>query len=109
MSQALQTRRRMIRSRGRQMTLRRAGTGGASVDLIGFASSYSPEQTQGAVSPGDQQVQILNDEIAAASWPAPPRKDDKLVLDGRTAAVKGAWPVHDGALLIGWRLWISGG
>ena len=100
----------MIRSRGRTMTLRRERKGGAPVEvtLIGFPRAYRPEEIQGGVQATDQQVEILNDEIAAAGWPAPPANPDRLVIDGRTSTVKGARPVYAGAELLGWSIWVTG-
>ncbi|WP_075800251.1 hypothetical protein [Roseomonas gilardii] len=111
MSQALQTRRRMIRSRGRSMVLTRQAKGATpavSVTLTGFPRTYRPEEIQGGVQANDQQVEILNDEIAAAGWPVPPGNPDRLVIDGRTSTVKGARPIYDGPALIGWSIWVSG-
>ncbi|MFT8245200.1 hypothetical protein [Roseomonas sp. BN140053] len=110
MSHHLEARRRTILTRGRPMTLRRERAGQAAlvVEVTGFARAYRPEEFQGGVQANDQQVEILNDEIAAAGWPAPPGNPDRLVMDGRTSTVKGARPVYAGAELIGWSLWVNG-
>ncbi|MFC0410941.1 hypothetical protein [Roseomonas elaeocarpi] len=111
MSHHLETRRRLIRSRGRTMTLIRQARGATpaiSLPLIGFPRAYRPDEIQGGVQANDQQVEILNDEIAAAGWPAPPANPDRLVIDGRTSTVKGARPVYAGAELLGWSIWVTG-
>jgi hypothetical protein len=71
---------------GRPMTLScLASTGrtAASVTVNGVAQGFKPEEFVGDVIRGDQRVQISDAEIAAASWPGPPRKGDKIVIDGR--------------------------
>lgn len=107
-SAALAARRHMIRTRGRLMSLRREGASPLAVDLMGFPRAYRPDEIEGGVVQGDQQVEILNDELAAAAWPSKPAHPDRLVIDGGTATVQGARPVYDGALLIGWSIWVRG-
>jgi hypothetical protein len=105
------TRRNHIRRRGRSMELRRltSTTAYTSVSLLGILRAYRPEQLAGDIRQGDAQVSVLADEIAAASWPAPPRVRDQLVIDAMVWAVQGAWPIFDGSSLIGWDLWVRGG
>lgn len=103
-------RRRAILARGRTMTLRRAaGPGVPQVDvsLVGFPRLYQPGEIEGAIQQGDQRVEILNEEIVAAGFPAP-GKGIWLVLDGRQVKVEGAMPVYEGAAVIGWSLWVRG-
>jgi hypothetical protein len=108
MGQMLETRRRMIRSRGHLMTLRKLVPNSQPIDvqLMGFARAYRPEEIQGAVKQGDQRVEILNDELEAAGFGAPahPQK----LIDGGTMTLGGAWPVREGAAVIGWSLWVTG-
>lgn len=101
------SRRGMLAARGRAMTLRR--TGQADLTVVGFATAYRPEQVAGAVRQGDQRVAITAIEIAAASWPGPPRPGDFLVVDGKTWAIEGAEPKHEGLVCAGFDLWIRGG
>ncbi|MCA3248788.1 MAG: hypothetical protein ING19_20825 [Azospirillum sp.] len=71
---------------GRPMTLSclaSTGRAAASVVVNGVAQGFRPEEMTGDVIRGDQRIQISNAEIAAASWPGPPRKGDKIVVDGR--------------------------
>ena len=78
------------------------------VTLQGFARSYNPEELVGGVMQGDQQVATLNDEIAAAAWPGPPARGDRLVIDGHATVLQGAMALFEGARLIGWNLWTRG-
>jgi hypothetical protein len=102
------SRRRIIGAKGRPMTLRRSGH--TDLSVLGTLTSYSPETIQvgGDVKQGDGKVNLLNDEIAAAGQPAP-RAKDQLVIDGKTWAVMGSFPVYDAASVIGWTLWVRGG
>ncbi|HEY0182350.1 MAG TPA: hypothetical protein VGC09_06025, partial [Rhodopila sp.] len=98
MASFLAGRRRMLATRGRPMTLRRANPadGGivpADLTVQGFLFPYAPERIAGPVRQGDAQVQMLADEIAAAGWPGPPRAGDWLVVDGATWLIQGANPV----------------
>ncbi|EHM01419.1 hypothetical protein HMPREF9946_02158 [Acetobacteraceae bacterium AT-5844] len=107
MSQLLRDRRAEIRRNGREMVLHRTGATPPSVTLLGFPRSYRPDELEGGVVQGDQQVETLNDELAAAGW-TQPATPDRLVIDGRSTTVQGARAVYDGALLIGWSLWVRG-
>lgn len=83
--------------------------GGASVTVQGLPYQYAPRDLVGGLMQGDQRVEILNDEIAAAGWPGPPGKPDRLLIDGRTSTLQGARPICEGSGLIGWSLWVRGG
>jgi hypothetical protein len=110
MGQMLETRRRMIRSRGRTMRLIRRATNGVpqqTVDLMGFPRLYRPGEIEGAIQQGDQQVEILADELDAAGFGAP-TTGHLLVLDGRQVTLQGARPIYEGADLIGHSLWVRG-
>ena len=109
MGQMLETRRRMIRSRGHRVVLRKLvpNADPADVQLVAFDRAYRPEEIQGAVKPGDRRVEILNDELAAAGWGAPSHPQ-KVIDGGRTATIGGAWPVREGETIIGWSLWVTG-
>lgn len=102
----LESRRRRLAVVGRPMSLRRQAV---AVTVQGSFRAYTPDQITGGIVQGDAQVSILDDEIAAAAWPGPPRRGDTMLIDGKTWALQGATPVHDGALLIGHDLWIRGG
>ena len=109
MSHHLDARRRQIRAKGRPMTLRRGpATAPIEVALTGFARDYRPEEVQGLVKQGDQRVEILDDEIAAAGWPSPPKNPDKLDIGGRMTTVQGAREIEVGGTRLGWSLWVTG-
>ncbi|EHM01153.1 hypothetical protein HMPREF9946_02228 [Acetobacteraceae bacterium AT-5844] len=108
MSQLLNSRRRQIRAKGRTMVLHRSGATPPSVTLLGFPRAYRPDELEGGVIQGDQQVEILADELNAAGWTDKPERPDRLVIDGRSTAVQGSRAVCDGALLIGYSLWVRG-
>jgi hypothetical protein len=102
-------RRALLRERGRSMSLRRAATPAAiAVQVLGYPRAYNPGELLAGVQQGDVRVEITNDEIAAAAWPAPPRNPDRLTMDARTYTVLGAFPVYEGSALIGWQLWCRG-
>lgn len=105
----LETRRRVLASRGWAMILRRLVPNADPVDvaLLGFARAYRPEEIQGAVKQGDLRVEILNDELSEAGWGAPAHPQ-KLIDGGRTRTVGSAWPVKEGEAVIGWSLWVTG-
>ena len=83
-----------------------ARPGGASVTVRGYPRSYQPHELVGGLMQGDQRVEILVEEIEAASWPAPPVKPDRLSLDGGDAMVMAATPVCEGETVIGYSLWV---
>jgi hypothetical protein len=102
-------RRALLRDRGRSMVLRRQASPAAlTVTVQGYPRAYSPGELQAGAQQGDLQIEILNDEIAAASWPAPPRNPDRILMDSRTYTVLGAFPLKEGETLFGWRLWARG-
>jgi hypothetical protein len=88
-----------------------------SVTLTGFVSPFTQSTTDakaasqsasfGVALIGNQSVRINNDEIAAAAWPAPPRRNDRVIFDGMPRTLQGADPVYEGAKLIGWTLWVA--
>lgn len=101
-------RRRQLAAKGRPMVLSRL-TPALSVTLQGKDNAFAPDQLQGGVQQGDLQVEILLDELQAASWPDRPRSPDKLTIDGRTYTVRDATLVSEGPTPIGWTLWVRGG
>lgn len=103
---ALDARRRQLARWGRTITLRRNGV--ADLPLLGVPHTYQPAELIGGIQQGDQRVAIGADEVAAAAWPAPPRKPDTVTIDGHSYVVQGATAVYDGSRLIGWNLWVKG-
>jgi hypothetical protein len=96
---------------GRAMTLqRRTGTATfTSVTVYGVTQNFDPDKIQGAVRQGDIRVVISNAEIAAASWPAPPRSGDFIVIDSKSWAVQGCDAKLLGSDVLAYELWVRGG
>lgn len=113
MGALLNSRRRMLAKDGRPMILSRpnpaSGSPPAPVTVQGYLFPFAPEKIAGALRQGDASVQILNDEIAAATWPGPPTAGDWLQIDGLTWLVQGSGPLFEGATLIGHSLVARGG
>lgn len=110
MGALLEGRRRMIRTHGRPMRLvrQRAGQPDRVVDLVGYPHGFAPDQLGNNLTPADQQVEILEDEVAAAGFPLPMTNPDRMLIDGRTSTVQSALPIFEGAERIGWRIWVRG-
>ena len=72
----------MIAAHGQPMTLRRIVTGVAPVDVTvaGFMSGATPAAPADSVQQQQREIRISNKEIAAAAWPGPPRKNDRIVV-----------------------------
>lgn len=96
-----------LRRQGRAMQLRRrTGTTASFTDapVYGRSRFYAPEEVTGAVIQGDRRIRIAQLDIAAASWPGPPRKLD--ILDGAT--IQGVETLYDGETLVGYVCWVRG-
>jgi hypothetical protein len=111
-------RRRLVNDNGRPMPLSRLITGSdppayQTVNVQAFSRGLVVATDQrgrvevrtiGVQMLGDEIIEILTDEIAAASWPAPPIRNDRVTWDGLSKTVQAAKPVYDATLLIGWSL-----
>lgn len=99
---------------GRPMILRRlAQAPGAAlvptdVSVYGTAKNYAPDQLVGAIIQGDTEVTLTNKEIAAAQWPGPPQKDDKIIIDGRQRNVMAVEPKYLGTEVLVYILQVRG-
>lgn len=105
MSLTAATRRQVLRT-GQAATLRRlVGTGAAQtatdVAVVAVVRGYRPDELAAGsgLQQGDRQAIITNDEIAAASWPGPPRKNDRLVLAGAVTTVQAVETRYLGAAI----------
>ena len=76
---------------GSPMTLTRLPS--TSVTVQGVARGYQVSEITGGIKQGDREVIISSAEITAATWPAPPRGGDQMLIGGRTFQVIGADPV----------------
>lgn len=68
------------------------------VSLRVFARQFRPQEivAGSGILQGDRMVIAHHAEIDAAQWPAPPRRDDKLLLDGRLLNVQSVETVRAG-------------
>lgn len=107
MAGLLASRRRFFARHARPMILRR--TGQADLPVQGVEAAFQPAQLTGDVRQGDSTIGLLPDEIVAASWPAPVRARDAIYVSGQTKQILGAWPLYDGPVFAGWKLWVRGG
>jgi hypothetical protein len=106
MGQMLETRRRMIRSRGRSLTITRgAASAGVNAAFQGFARAYSAGELSGGFQQGDMRLETL--ELPEPF--SPPLKGDRVTIDGRTWTVMGTAPVYEGSTLIGYSVSLKGG
>lgn len=75
---------------GQQVVLRRlTGTGLTPTDVTLFAvvRGYQPQDLVGMIAEGDRRVIMGNKAIVAASWPGPPKRDDQIVIDGKSTNI----------------------
>lgn len=96
-----------LRRAGRPMVLqRRIGTTSTFTEctVYGKDRGYQPNELVGGVIQGDRRIRIAQADIAAANWTGSPKAKD--YLDG--GAVQGVQPLHDGAELVGFVLWVRG-
>ncbi len=109
MGSLAESRRNLIVRFGRTMQLRRPVAGGqaTTVTITAFASRYTPGEIEGAIQQGDERVQILHEEIAAAGWNGV-RTSDWLLKDGKQQSIQGAIPGYEGSAVIGHVLWVRG-
>lgn len=85
---------------GETMTLLRPG--GATVTVYGKRHGAAVELVAGDRSQNTITVHISNREIAAAAWPGPPIKEDKLTMAGADYRLEAdadtRW--HDGVVVM---------
>ena len=100
---------------GRPMTLRRKTLSGTTqtntdVTVMAWSRDYDEgELVAGAgVMQGDTEVKLSNKEIAAAAWPAPPKKGDMLIFDSRNTIIQGVEQRYLGTALIAYVCHVRG-
>ncbi len=98
---------RMLERYGRSMTLRRMPSTDVTVQAArrGFNANGLP----GGQPQGQSEIVISNAEIAAAAWPGPPRKGDRLIESERTAVVLSVNTIWLGDAIDRHILTVSGG
>lgn len=91
---------------GRPMVLRRLAPGPnglqipLDVTIYGTPKNYRPDELVNGITQGDTEVTLTNAEIAAAQWPGPPRKNDKIVIDGKTRNIEAVEPKYLGTEIL---------
>lgn len=98
---------RMLARHGRPFTLRRLPS--TDVTVQGFRGGFDANNLPGGLPQGQSTVIIGNAEIAAAAWPGPPRKGDRLIEATRTAVVESVETIWLGAAIDRHILTVSGG
>ena len=73
---------------GETVTLRRPGTPDVDVTVKASIRRYAGADLVGGIIQGTAEVILSNRELAAASWPGPPRIGDKIVRDGKVLHVE---------------------
>lgn len=74
-----------------------------------FSAGALPGGLPGGNPQGFSVMRISNDEIAAASWPGPPRKGDRVIADGRICVVESCETRRKGEVVARHILKLSGG
>jgi hypothetical protein len=92
---------RLLAATGEDIVVRRI-TDGVNTDVGVRASvrAYSPEELVGGIIQGDSQVICSPTEMTAASWPLPPRANDKTVIQGKVRNVTAATPIYMNGTLV---------
>jgi hypothetical protein len=98
---------------GRPMVLRRnAWANGVAtptdVTIYGVTEGYAPQELVNGITQGDSLVKFSNAQIAAASWPGPPQKQDQLIADGRTRTILAVDPQYLGTEVLAWFCQVRG-
>jgi hypothetical protein len=66
---------------GETVTLRRSPSTDATVKAS--IRHYRADELVGSIQQGDAEVHVAAADAGLASWPAPPRRNDKLIRDGK--------------------------
>lgn len=102
---------RQIAAHGQPVTLRRMVTNGDPVDLAAaaFVRGYKPEELIGGVAQGDTMVTLSPSALVGSAFAANlPRRNDKLVVEGRLRNVEMADPVRLSGTLVRLNLQVRG-
>ncbi len=78
--------RRSLARRGQSVIVRRLPS--TDVTCQGFISRAEAIDIPGQQPQVRRELRIGNDEIAAAGWPGPPRKGDRVTTNGVTSMVE---------------------
>lgn len=92
----------MIGRYGQSLILRRLTVTGTpeqvkfDVALPGVVRAYKLEELIAGIIQGDREVTISDQEIAAAQWPGPPRRSDRVMIAGVETHVEAVNTVYVG-------------
>lgn len=77
---------------GQAMTLKR--TGEDDLTVRARVRDYAASELAGTIQQGDSHVILSPTEMTDASWPAPPKKGDRLLIGTRLCLVETVVPKH---------------
>lgn len=96
-----------MQAHGEAMTLKRAAV--SDLPLYGKRVGEPVEhEGEGTTIETEYTVKVSRQEMAAASWPEPPRNTDQLVIGGRTYRVLSARQLDDAGDVFGYNLRVVG-
>lgn len=106
MANHIAAQRRALVRNGLSITLKRVLTGVApvSVTCLAFMRDYAPHEIAGELMTGDREIIIGNEEIATASWPAPPAKDDRVTIGTEVLTVQKCETVRIGSIVARYKI-----
>lgn len=98
----------MISRYGQSVTLRRLPS--TDVALSAVVRGYAPHEIVpgGPVAQGDRLVRIGTAAIAAAAWPAPPHRDDKILLGSDVTTVRAVEALQVAGVVVEYVLQVRG-
>jgi hypothetical protein len=87
---------------GRPMKLRRLVPGGDPIEIIiqGTTDGATISRIIGAIVQSDTHVIFSNIDIAAQNWPGPPKRGDKMTIDGAIRTLQTSEPKYLGTEIL---------
>ena len=89
---------KVMRKVGRPMELRRTGV--PDVTVYGTTDGAVVSRLLGIITETGTHVIFSNAEIAAATWPGPPKKEDRIIVDGAPYKIAAVEPKYLGAEIL---------
>lgn len=85
-----------IAAEGRSVTLQRVATGVAPISITckAMVRGYKPAELVSGIVQGDMRIVVAAATLADAGWPAPPKKDDRVVIGSRRTTIHAVEIVH---------------
>lgn len=99
--------RRLIHRAGTHLVLSRPADPPVVVNIIGKVRSYTAQELADGIDQGDRRLTIS--PLDLGSWPAPPKKGDRILLGSKTATVESVELRYLGDELVRYDLQIRGG